>query len=74
MKALFWIGLVLIFLGIASFFVPIPHTEREGFKAGSFSLGVETQHPETVSPIISGAMILAGAGMMIAGGRSRAAK
>ena len=74
MKALFWIGLVLIVLGIASFFVPIPHTEREGFKAGSFSVGVETQHPETVSPIIGGALILAGAGLMIAGNRTRPAK
>ncbi len=66
MKALFWIGTVLLVLGIASLFVPIPHTDREGFKAGGLSVGVETQHRETVSPIVSGAMILAGAGMMIA--------
>ena len=60
MKALFWIGTVLLVLGIASFFVPIPHTERQGFKAGSLSVGFETQHQETVSPIVSGALILAG--------------
>lgn len=73
MKALFWIGTVLLVLGIASFFVPIPHSEREGFKAGGVSIGVETQHQETVSPIVSGAMILAGAGLMIAAKRSRGA-
>ena len=74
MKALFWTGAVLLVLGITSFFVPIPHSEREGFKAGGVSIGIETQHQKTVSPIISGAMILAGAGLMIAANRSRAAK
>jgi hypothetical protein len=73
MKSLFWIGTVLLVLGIASFFIPITHHEREGFKAGGASIGIETQHQETVSPIISGAMILAGAGLMIAAKmRSRA--
>jgi len=66
MKALFWIGLVVAILGIVSFLVPIPHNEREGFKAGGISIGVETQHSEKVSPIVGGVMILAGAGMMIA--------
>ena len=72
MKALFWIGTILLVLGIASFFIPITHHEREGFKAGGASIGIETQHQETVSPILSGAMILAGAGLMIAGKRNRA--
>lgn len=30
-------------------------------------MGVETQHSQTVSPVISAVMILGGAGMMIAG-------
>jgi hypothetical protein len=64
----------LLVLGIASFFVPIPHNEREGFKAGGLSVGVELQHRETVSPIVSGILIVGGAGMMIAGQRSRASK
>lgn len=67
MKLLFWIGLVVLALGFASLVVPIPRTEREGFSAGGISMGVETRHSETVSPIISGVMILGGAGMMIAG-------
>ncbi len=55
-------------------FVPIPHNEREGFKAGSFSVGVELQHRETVSPIVSGIMIAAGAGLMVMGQRGRGSK
>jgi hypothetical protein len=67
MKPLFWIGTVLLVLGIASLFVPIPHTERQGIKAGGLSAGIETHHQETVSPIVSGVLILAGAGLMFAG-------
>jgi hypothetical protein len=72
MKILFWIGTVLMVLGIASLFIPVPHTEREGFKAGGLSAGIETHHQETVPPVVSGVLILAGAGLMIAGKKSRA--
>lgn len=69
MKALFWIGLGLLVLGIASFFVPLPHKDREGFKAGPVSVGIETERQETVSPVVSALIVLAAAGLMIAGGR-----
>jgi len=71
MKVLFWIGAVLMVLGIASFFVPIPQSEKEGIKAGGASIRIETIHQETVSPVVSAAMILAAAGMMIAAKRRR---
>ena len=64
MKQLFWIGLVLIVLGLASLVVPVPHNEREGFSAGGVSVGIQTQHSETVSPIISAVLILGGASLM----------
>ena len=67
MKPLFWIGLVIVVLGVLSFVVPIPHSEREGFSAGGVSVGIQTQHSERVSPIVSCVLLLAGAGMMIAG-------
>jgi len=71
MKALFLIGSMVVILGLISLAVPIPRTEREGFKAGGFSIGLETQHSERLSPVVGGVMIPAGAGMMIAGkGRS----
>jgi hypothetical protein len=71
MKALFAVGLILLILGVASLFVPIPQKERAGVEVGGVSLGVETTTREKVSPIVSGALIVAGAGMMIAGGRKR---
>ncbi len=67
MKTLFWIGLVVLVLGVASLVVPIPRTEKEAVKAGPISMEVQTKHDEKVSPIISAVLILAGAGLMIAG-------
>jgi hypothetical protein len=69
MKALFAVGLVILILGVASLFVPIPEKERSGIEVGGVSLGVETTHKEKVSPIVSGVLILAGAGLMVAGTR-----
>ena len=70
MKQLFWIGLVLIVLGFASLVIPVPHSEREGISAGGMSMGIQTQHSEKVSPIISAVLLLGGIGMMIAGKKS----
>ena len=66
MRGLFWVGVVLVVLGIASLVVPIPQTEHSGVKVGGSSIGIETRHDEKVSPIISAVLIAAGAGMMIA--------
>ena len=67
MKALFWIGMVVLILGIVSFVVPIPRNEREGFKVGGLSVGVETRHSEKASPLVSAVMILGGVSMLLAG-------
>jgi hypothetical protein len=69
MKLLFGVGLLLIVLGIASFFIPIPRNERKGLKADNVDIGVEVRHNEHVSPIVSTVLVVAGAGMMIAGSR-----
>lgn len=66
MQALFWTGLVVLMLGISSLFVPIPRNEQDGVTVGGVSIGIETRHSEKVSPIVSVAMILGGAGLMIA--------
>jgi hypothetical protein len=44
---------IFVVLGIASLFVPLPHTERSGVKVGGSSIGIETTHDEKVSPIIN---------------------
>lgn len=67
MKAIFWIGLFLLIMGFASFVIPIPQTERDSVSAGGITLGVKTQHQQTVSPVISAVLLLAGAGLIIAG-------
>jgi hypothetical protein len=60
MKAIFWIGLAVLSLGIASLMIPIPRSEEEGFRAGGVSIGIETNHREMLSPIVSAVMILGG--------------
>ena len=67
MKTLFWIGLGMLLLGVASLIVPIPSTEHDSVQAAGITLGIETRHQETVSPVISALLILSGAGMLIAG-------
>jgi hypothetical protein len=67
MKMLFGVGLVVLVLGIASFFIPFPRRENHGIKVGDASIGVQTQHDEKLSPAISAVLILGGVGMMIAG-------
>ena len=69
MKALFWIGLLVLILGIASFVVPIPHRDREGVTVGGVSLGVETRTDEKIAPVVSAAMIAGGLIALIAGSR-----
>ena len=66
MKTIFWIGLAVLSMGVASLLIPIPHSEHQGFRAGGLSVGIETHHEEMVSPIVSAGMILGGAGLMIA--------
>jgi hypothetical protein len=71
-KLLFWIGLILLILGVVSLVVPIPSSQRDGVTVGGVSIGVETRHEERVSPVISAVMILGGIGAMAVGGRKRA--
>ena len=71
MKALFFIGLVVLILGIVSLVVPIPRSERGGIEVGGVSLGVETRREEKVHPALSAVMILGGLGAMaVSKGRS----
>ena len=76
MKTLFFIGLVVLILGLLSLVVPIPRSERQGLTVGGVSLGVETRHKEVetrhkekVSPALSAVMILGGLGAMAVGKR-----
>ena len=74
MKILLIAGLLVVVLGIASLFVPIPHSERQGIKIGDASIGVQTSHSERVSPIISVVLIAGGIALTLAGTRGRFSK
>lgn len=70
MKVLLGLGIVLLLLGVASLFVPIPQRERHGVEVGRVSLGVEMTNRETVHPAISALMIGGGIALVLVGRRS----
>jgi hypothetical protein len=71
MKALLWVGVMLVVLGIASFFVPIPQRETDTMRAGGISVGVETTHSHTLPVAASVAMVVGGSIMAAAAGGLR---
>jgi hypothetical protein len=71
MRLLLILGLILVVLGIASLFVPIPRRERHGIEAGGLSVGFETTTREKVHPVVSALLIGGGVVLMIAGKRGQ---
>jgi hypothetical protein len=70
MKALLLVGVLLVVLGIVSFFVPVPHSEHHAVNLGDARVGITTEHDEKVSPTVSVVLVVVGAGLMIAGRKS----
>jgi len=70
MKALMLAGVVLVVLGILSFFVPVPHSEHHGVTLGDAHVGITTHDDEKVAPAVSIVLVVVGAGLMIAGRKS----
>lgn len=69
MKPLFVVGLIVLVLGIASFFVALPHTENHGVKLGDASIGVQTRSSQKLPPAIGAVLVVGGIVMMVVGGR-----
>ncbi len=67
MKTLMLVGLVVLILGIVSFFVPFPHSEHHGVNLGDAHVGITTHDDEKVPPAVSVLLVVVGAGLMIAG-------
>jgi hypothetical protein len=67
MKMLMLVGVVVLVLGIVSFFVPFPHSEHHGVSIGDTHIGVTTHDDQKVPPVVSIALLVVGAGLMIAG-------
>lgn len=70
MKALMLVGVLLLVLGLVSFFVPFPHYEHHGVRLGDAHVGITTHHDERVPPVLSVILLVLGAGLMISGRKS----
>lgn len=62
-----FVGVVLLALGVISFFVPFPHSEHHALNLGDAHVGITTHDDEKVSPAVSVVLVVVGAGLMIAG-------
>jgi hypothetical protein len=71
MKTFLYAGLILVVLGIVLLVVPIPSSEKQGIKIGDTNIGVQTNHSEKVSPIVSAVLIAGGIALSLAGSRSK---
>jgi hypothetical protein len=71
MRALFVVGLIIVVLGILSFFVPVPHTEHHGLDAGDIHVGVNTHHDDMLPPYVGVILIVVGGGLIVVGSRKR---
>lgn len=67
MRGLAVAGVVVLILGIVSFFIPMPHSEHHGLNVGDAHVGVTTEHNEKVPPALSVILVVVGAGLIIAG-------
>lgn len=61
------VGVLLLVLGVISLFVPFPHSRHHGVRIGDAHAGITTHDDEKVAPLVSIVLIIAGAGLMIAG-------
>ena len=69
MKSLFWIGLVSVVLGLLSFVVDVPRTQKQTFQADGVRLGVSRTEERKLPTAVGGILIVGGLALMIAGSR-----
>ena len=53
-------GIVCVVLGIVSFFVDVPHTQKQTFQADGVRLGVSRTEERKVPAVVSGTLIVGG--------------
>jgi len=73
MRPLSILGLVVLLLGILSFFVPVPVNHTRELKAGDASIGITTRHHEILPPAVGGILCAVGAVLLIVGARKATA-
>ena len=67
MKALPLAGVLLLVLGVLSFVVPVPHSEKHGVKFGDAKISVETQSSDKLPPAVGIVLIAGGVVALILG-------
>lgn len=67
MRGLALAGVVVLILGIVSFFIPMPHSEHHGVSVGDAHVGVTTEHDEKVPVALSVVLVVVGGALVIAG-------
>jgi hypothetical protein len=70
MKVLFGVGLIVLLLGILSFFPPFPHNENHGVNVGGANLSIKTHDSQPIAPGASAALVAVGAVLLVAGARA----
>jgi len=70
MKALMLVGVVVLVIGVLSFFVPFPHSEHHGVSVGDAHVGITTHDDQKAPPFVSIVLVVVGAGLMISGRKS----
>ncbi len=71
MKSLRSCYVVLLIIEFPSFVVvPFPYAEHHGISVGDAHVGVTTEHDQKIPPAISVVLVVAGAGLLIAGRKS----
>lgn len=71
MRALLIVGVILIVLGVASFFIGLPQKETAGISIGGAKVGVETRHSERIPIAGAIALLVGGVVLTAVGARSR---
>jgi hypothetical protein len=69
MKSVAVIGVILLILGLASFVVPVPHSENHGVKIGDTKIGVQTQSSEKLPPAVGIVLLVGGVLALVVGSR-----
>ena len=67
MKAVLVVGLIILVLGILSFFVGIPRTDTSGINIGGASVGIQTRHTERIPQAGSIALVVGGIVLLAVG-------
>lgn len=69
MKSLALVGVLLLVLGVLSFFIPIPYRENHGLKIGDTKIGVQTESSEKLPPAVGIVLLAGGALALVLGSR-----